>query len=393
MAKVLTEFDQVIGQTTITKWFVSCVQRDTLPQVTMLVGPAGIGKTSLALLAACEVACRNKPSALESCKNTVIGQRKSNDCVKVYNMSNLKSQDAVAEVRADLQVGLSSTGRKVIVMDEAHGMSEEAQDSLLTAFEALPLGVYIIVCSTNLNDFRDAFLSRVILRRLTNLNSADMRKFLKVHIKELGLRFEVGEDFAIALIMGYTGREPRRALNLLESFEDSSVITADDLDSFFNVYEGKQLVTLISYMYSGMILEGLDFISEFEMGTTTGWTLIELLKIARGGRSGILDRDSAMHLRDIVEENGIDKLVRFTIECTRSDRISRNRLSSIFLESCYEGIPREEKLPEKADESIVLGEDLSLMKNMLDKTKPVGIEGEGLAQSLEMLLADSEIIT
>ena len=81
MAKKLKDFNEVIGQTNIVKWFKSCIDRDKLPQVILLQGPAGIGKTTLAKIVACEIACKTAPSKLDEVKEAVIEHNKSTDCV------------------------------------------------------------------------------------------------------------------------------------------------------------------------------------------------------------------------------------------------------------------------------------------------------------------------
>lgn len=392
MAVKLKELSQVIGQKNIVRWFESCIKRDALPQVIMLQGPSGIGKTSIAKIVACEIACMNNPDKLEEAKRLVIDESKSTDSVKLYNMSNLRSQEAVQQVKADLNVGFASTGRKVIIMDEAHGMSEDAQDSLLTTFESLQTQVYVIVCTTEIDSFRDAFISRCILRRLTNLSQTEMKTFLRGRIEQNGLKFELSMPMVIALISTYTGREPRRAINLLDSFEQNSTVTTSELETFFNVFEGKQMLTLVGYMYAGDILLGLEFIGDMEVGSSFQSTLLELVRTAENGQSHILSSDAIIHLRELVTRSGIDMLLGFAIDCTTTSRLTRNMVSGFFLKWCS----KADKLfapPEKVYTDKVHVEDLAMMQGMLEEPKEVysNNAGNGL-QTLEALMASGELL-
>ena len=391
MAKRLKDFSEVIGQKNIVQWFKSALERDRLPQVLMLAGPAGTGKTSVAMIAACEIACLNKPSLLNETKEAVIENRTSTECVRIYNMSNLRNQEKVEEVKADLQVGFSPTGRKVIIMDEAQGMSAEAQNSLLTVFEALPKGVYILICTTAIEHFESAFLSRVLLRRFTTLSGSEMRTFIKNRIKENDLHFTLSEHLVTNLIAMYTGREPRRAINLLDSFESGSTITEGDLDSFFNVYEGNQLVTLIKYLYAGAILQGIDFINEFEIGTTFKSTLIELLRIAEGGQSVLLSRTMSDELVRITEPD-VNRLIAFTAKCTTCPRLTKNKLVGYFLECCTKHEVLQERV-RPIDEHKVRLENISNMGKMLEKENVANHKSEvANLTSFEAMLANSEVI-
>ena len=394
MAKQLYTLNDVIGQTNIVKWFKSCVSRDKLPQVIMMQGPAGIGKTSIAKIVACEIACINKPDHLDECKKAVIGESKSTDCVSLYNMSNLKSQEAVTQVKSDLAVGFSSTGRKVVIMDEAHGMSDDAQDSLLVQFESLPVNVYVIVCTTEIESFRDAFLSRCVLRRLTSLNKTEMRTFISNRIKERNLTFELGLNMVYALIANYTGREPRRAINLIDSFEENSRITTDELNSFFNVYEGRETIQLVSYLYDANILKGLEYISDMSIGSTFGSTLLEVLRVMQGGESILLQRDDVLYLRDLAAKVDIMNLIGFCVDCTTKSKLSRNNIAGYFLKWCIKKENYQQVPPAKQFEDSTHTEDLGLMREMIEvkQSMPSSSDAEIKGMSLEDMLAAAEVI-
>lgn len=392
MAVKLKSLDDVIGQKNIVRWFKSTIARDGLPQVIMLSGPAGLGKTSIAKIVACEIACMNSPEKLGPTKHAVIDEDNSTDSVRVYNMSNLKSQDAVNEVKSDLNVGFSSTGRKVIIMDEAHGMSEEAQDSLLTTFESLQQHVYVIVCTTDTSSFRDAFLSRCVPRKFTSLSANEMRTFLKKRIMENELKFEVNLPMAIQLISTYTGREPRRAINLLDSFEKGQTVTVEELSTFFNVFEGKQLVTLVDYMYAGDILRGIEFISELDTGETFQSTLLDIVRVAQGGQSQLLSGDAVLHVRETVERFDIKKLLGFAIDCTTCSRITKNMVCGYFLKWCSEADKIFSK-PERVPVETVHIQDMQLMHSMIEQGPEAKVTGGAeVAMSLEALMSMGESV-
>lgn len=394
--KLCRDLKDIKGHKQIVKWFEACIKNDNLPQVILIDGVPGIGKSSIAKIVACEIACRDNPDKLQEYKDSVIDNDKSMPGVRLYNMSNLKSADAVKEVKADLSFGVSQLSRKVIIMDEAHGMTQEQQDSLLVSFESLQLGIYIIICTTDASSLGEAFMSRCIRRRLNGLTEPEIHTLIRERIHDNKLKFDLNLNFVIKIIASYTGNEPRRAINLLDSFKPDTLVTKEELETFVNIYEGKDIIILADYLYSGNILNGLKFIKDMDMTNTFISTLLEVVRIAYGDISVLLGREDSIRLEEITKSDGGFRLLEFAADCSSKGRITRNLISGFFLKHCNKSSLSQ--TPVRTSEATTKYKDLELMNVMLDsKLKATGVNDEysdiGVDTSLEEMFEQASTLT
>lgn len=394
--KLCRDLKDIKGHKQIVKWFESCIKNDNLPQVILIDGVPGIGKSSIAKIVACEIACRDNPDKLQEYKDSVIDNDKSMPGVRLYNMSNLKSADAVKEVKADLSFGVSQLSRKVIIMDEAHGMTQEQQDSLLVSFESLQLGIYIIICTTDASSLGEAFMSRCIRRRLNGLTEPEIHTLIRERIHDNRLKFDLNLNFVIKIIASYTGNEPRRAINLLDSFKPDTLVTKEELETFVNIYEGKDIIILADYLYSGNILNGLKFIKDMDMTNTFISTLLEVVRIAYGDISVLLGREDSIRLEEITKSDGGFRLLEFAADCSSKGRITRNLISGFFLKHCNKSSLSQ--TPVRTSEATTKYKDFELMNVMLDsKLKATGVNDEysdiGVDTSLEEMFEQASTLT
>lgn len=394
--KLCRDLKDIKGHKQIVKWFESCIKNDNLPQVILIDGVPGIGKSSIAKIVACEIACKDNPNKLQEYKDSIIDNDKSMPGVRLYNMSNLKSADAVKEVKADLSFGVSQLSRKVIIMDEAHGMTQEQQDSLLVSFESLQLGIYIIICTTDASSLGEAFMSRCIRRRLNGLTEPEIHTLIRERIHDNKLKFDLNLNFVIKIIASYTGNEPRRAINLLDSFKPDTLVTKEELETFVNIYEGKDIIILADYLYSGNILNGLKFIKDMDMTNTFISTLLEVVRIAYGDISVLLGREDSIRLEEITKSDGGFRLLEFAADCSSKGRITRNLISGFFLKHCNKSSLSQ--TPVRTSEATTKYKDLELMNVMLDsKLKATGVNDEysdiGVDTSLEEMFEQASTLT
>lgn len=378
-------FEQIIGQTNTKEWVMAKLEQDKIPHILAFIGQPGIGKTSMAKVLACELACKDNPERIGEIKEKVIGNDTSTDCVKLYNMSNIKSDEEVLNVRNDLTLGLSSTGRKVIILDEAHGMSDAAQDSLLTRFEAIDDDVYVIICSTEIGRFKDAFRSRCIVRHFARPTNGEVRKLAMQYIEENRITFSIPINMALTFILSSCNNEPRRVLNLLGALDNTKTVTKEDLMAFNVAADDKEYYRLIWYLYNNNIVDGLNFISEIgkEFSKEAVSLYLEMVKVGLGSQSPLLSREVSNNLTMLIEDRGIDKLLKFTTAICAERYPTKNFVSGIFLRLC--GVLKE--APARVEDMHL--SDTKVMNNTEQEITPEISQG-GSALSLEQLFAQSQ---
>ena len=169
MAKKIYSLDEVIGHKYVVNYFKQRIETMTLPNMIILYGSSGIGKSAIAKIVACEVAGKVKSQEfVDKLKDAVIRKDQDTDCIKLFNMSTLSDkEEEIRRVVEEMNTTFSSTGIKFLILDEAHGMSNSAQDSILVELERLPDNVYVILCTTELNGLKDE--SPLILKQVTLL--------------------------------------------------------------------------------------------------------------------------------------------------------------------------------------------------------------------------------
>lgn len=132
-------FEDMVGQDKAVKQLKGYFKKDNLPHCMIFSSEAsGCGKTTAARIVAGQLGC-----------NTDDG------CDLDYREINAAMErgiDMARDLRRSVKTLPMKSGRpKVYVIDEAHRLTGEGQDSLLKVFEDTPEYVYFILCTTNLD--------------------------------------------------------------------------------------------------------------------------------------------------------------------------------------------------------------------------------------------------
>ena len=328
MKESLYSLDDVIGQSSVIKWLKITLAKNTYPKVSIYAGPAGVGKTTVAKIVACTLAS-DEVLPFDVLASQVIGEDHTYENVHLYNMSNL-NQEAVLEVRSDLTTALTKNGKKVIILDEAHGMREEAQDTLLTAFEALPDNLYVIICTTELNRIKPALLSRCVRRYFQQLSNSEMKQLIerKLHVKNLHVN--VSDSMLNAYLTSYCGRQARAVLNLLDTIPDDSILDISELETFMPIHEPKEILQLIRYLTSGNVISGISIIKDMTLSNSFTDILTDILETIMGSPAKYFSRDEIRYLVDLSRDY-MDIIYGFITDILKETNLTKRIVTGWFL--------------------------------------------------------------
>lgn len=185
-------FDEVVGHETIVRALKASLGRSMSRQF-LFVGPAGLGKTSIARILASEVGCK-KPSEIDAATYT--------------------GAEDMRAVAADASYKPLMGQSKVIIIDEAHRISAAAWASLLKPIEEPPPNVYWVLCTTDVGKVPQTIKTRCQLYEFRPLSDDEIWSLL-VTVCELE-KFDTPDEVLDSILNESQG-SPRQALNFLSA--------------------------------------------------------------------------------------------------------------------------------------------------------------------------------
>lgn len=378
MARKLHSFEEVVGHENLITFLKDHLAKGTLPQFILFEGDEGLGKSSLAKLLAFYLT-----GCTENVAKRVIDENKSTEDVLLFNMSVNGGKDAAKDVESNLSLGLSDYTTKVVICDEAHGMSDAAQDVFLVSTEYLPKGVYLFMCTTDSQNLKPTLKSRAFTLHLNHLSHKDMVALLKRTAADRQLNIQA-QSSTLNMIAAWADGKPRIALNLLEGFSVGSTITQEMVKEFIDYISVDELLPLLSSL-AGSMTQGLAYISEMNINSSFVPMLVEVLKVASGQTSFKINYTDSHKIRDQLRSVPLNSIIQFIYLVAGAPRLTRSVVISAFLQSHVE-LHNILNPPETAE--VIRAE----METKRDAPAPEVEGGErAAAPSIEELLQGGEV--
>ena len=237
-------FDDIVGQGDIIKRVHALTNSMNIPHM-LFAGPAGVGKSTLALIVVREL----------------FGERWKENYLEL-NASDERGIDVARQKVKDFArtKAISSVPFKVIFLDEADALTTEAQNALRRTMENYTSNCRFILSCNYSSKIIDPIQSRCAVFRFRLLEKKDIEKIIKRISEREKLRID---DKAVEALFEVSEGDCRRVINLLQTTGSiSDMVTADLVEILVPSAKPSDIKIVLEYALSGDFIKSKEKLLE-----------------------------------------------------------------------------------------------------------------------------------
>ena len=235
-----SKFDDLVGQQEIIKRVRSLVQGMNIPHL-LFAGPAGIGKSTLALIIVKELF---GPTWRENYLDLNASDERGIDVVrqKVKDFARTKA--------------IGNVPFKVIFLDEADALTKEAQQALRRTMENYSNTCRFIMAANYSSRIIDPIQSRCVLFRFKLLEKKDIVSVIKKIAENEKLNIS---DDAFETLYEASEGDCRRAINILQATASISPnVNSEMINMILSTAKPKDVKVVLDYALTGDFIKARD---------------------------------------------------------------------------------------------------------------------------------------
>jgi DNA polymerase III subunit gamma/tau len=258
-------FADLVGQGHVTETLQNAIRNNRVAHAYIFSGARGVGKTTAARILAKALNCVNGPTPepcgiCDSCKEIAAGT--SLDVIEIDAASN-RGIDQIRELREMVRYAPAAARNKVVILDEAHMLTDDASNALLKTLEEPPDRVIFVMATTEPEKLPDTIRSRSQHFHFRALTFAEITGRLQEIARKENLQIEPG---ALAVIARMAEGSLRDALSLLEQARAfcGDTIPDKEVRELLGVVPEDALEELVGAIASGSADRALGLVHTFQ---------------------------------------------------------------------------------------------------------------------------------
>ena len=324
----ITDKFNIIGQENVLKYVNKRLSTGNMPNIILLTGPQGVGKTTIAKYIA--LSLDDMHNTISDIDINCVLANSSTESIKLFNMSTLTSEEEIKKVNVSFTKPLS--GKKILILDECHGMTSAQQDSLLVELEHLHKDIYVIMCTTDVMRLRKALMSRVLLKlRLSKLNRVQLRQLCEKRVKEYNISFSGNYREFISSLCIYANGDARSLDNILIELDNLNKnnisIDKELLDTLIGTTSVINVIMLLHYLETN-VAQGLQAIDDMTIDSNFRVNCARTISILNGTQE-FTNKDE-QELIESLQKRTFDFYCDFLSEILYDTSLDKEKLIGIF---------------------------------------------------------------
>ncbi|MFQ3534243.1 MAG: DNA polymerase III subunit gamma/tau [Aggregatilineales bacterium] len=256
-------FDEVIGQTHITRTLRNAIAQNRLRHAYLFNGPRGTGKTTVARILAKAVNCLHPDPQQRPCNQChhcmAINEGRFLDLIEIDAASN-NGVDDVRDLREKVAFAPAEGRYKVYIVDEVHRFSGAAFDALLKTLEEPPSHVIFVLATTELDKVPPTIRSRSLTFEFRRVSLNDVVERLAKIAQAEGVQIERA---ALELVAQQGTGSLRDSISLLDQLiaAPGERITLEMAEQMLGTASSRTVSKLAQAILDNNPADGLDVIA------------------------------------------------------------------------------------------------------------------------------------
>jgi len=252
-------FDKMVGQEIILKDLRKRAENNNFPQVILLEGYTGTGKTTLQKIISKSILCKSKDEKGNPCNMCTECKVVDNETISNFyyerNASNLGVEDLRQLEELSTKKSLSSAKARVFVIDELQEIAtSRTQKNILKLLERPLKDTFFILGTMDGNKIDKAIKARCVLYKLQPLSVPEVVKYLMYICKEENILLDTTEKKQVIISLADTCMGSlRQAISNLERVIYSDLWFVKDLNDELSIISNENLNEMINQLLQGDI--------------------------------------------------------------------------------------------------------------------------------------------